>query len=60
VSTDWDRLVRDRAEEALAVADAFADAFDEQAVRNRWTAAVAEAELVAARWGSGHWTGRAS
>ena len=52
----WDQLLRDQAEEALA----HADALDELARQRRWLAAVAEAELVAARWGSGHWTGRAS
>ena len=52
----WDALRRDRAEEALA----YADALDEQSVGDRWRAAVREAEHVAARWGTGHWTGRTS
>ena len=52
----WEQLLRDQAEQALAEADAL----DEQARRDRWMAAAAEAEHVARRWGTGYWTGRTS
>lgn len=50
----WAREIRERQATALAVAEGAPRRQLDQRVRT----AVAEAEHVARRWGSGYWTGR--